>query len=85
VSDKQGTEGEFKVYGRVRDVPEPERRTRYGDTLEAQLDWRPREPYHLFTLDITAVGYCRFGGDTQVIRRWHPGGPEAPIEEKPTP
>lgn len=85
VSDKQGTEGEFKVYGTAHDVPEPERRTRYGDTLEQQLDWRPTEPYHLFTLDITQVGYCRFDGEVQVIRRWRPGGPEAPIEEKKQP
>ena len=82
VSDKAGTEGEFKAYGVARDVPEAERRTRYGDTLEQQIDWRPSEPYHLFTLDITSVGYCRFTGEVQVIRRWHPGGPEAPVEEK---
>jgi hypothetical protein len=85
VSDKQGTEGEFKAYGLARDVPEPDRRTRYGDTLERQLDWRPSEPYHLFVLDITSVGYCRFDGTTQVIRRWRAGAPELPIEEKPTP
>ena len=82
VSDKQGTEGEFKAYGVARDVPEPDRRTRYGDTLEQQIDWRPSEPYHLFALDITSVGYCRFTGEVQIIRRWRPGGPEAPIEEK---
>jgi hypothetical protein len=82
VSDKQGTEGEFKAYGVALDVPEPHRRTRYGDTLEQQIDWRPSEPYHLFALDITAVGYCRFTGEVQIIRRWRPGGPEAPIEER---
>ncbi len=85
VSDKQGTEGEFKAYGLARDEPEPERRTRYGDVLEQQIAWRPSEPYHLFSLDIIAVGYCRFSGETQTIRRWRPGGPEAPIEEKPNP
>jgi hypothetical protein len=85
VSDKDGTEGEFKAYGVVRDVPEPARRTRYGDVLEAQINWRPSEPYHLFTLDITEVGYCRFGDGKQVVRRWRPGGPESPIEEKENP
>jgi hypothetical protein len=82
VSDKAGTEGEFKLYGVVRDVPEPARRTAYADVLEQQINWRPPEPFHLFTLDITEVGYCKFGGGKQVIRRWRPGGPEAPIEEK---
>jgi hypothetical protein len=83
VSDKAGTEGEFKAYGVARDVPEPERRERYCDVLEEAAGWRPSEPFHIFTLDITSVGYCRFTGEVQVIRRWRPGGPEAPVEEKP--
>jgi hypothetical protein len=85
VSDKEGTDGEFKAYGRALDVPEPHRRARYGDVLEAQTDWRPSEPYHLFTLDITSVGFCRFGAGKQVIRRWRPGGPEDPLEERGAP
>jgi hypothetical protein len=82
VSNKDGSDGELKVYGYARDVPEPARRTAYGDVLEKQIDWRPQEPFHLFSLDITQVGYCRFGDGRQVIRRWYPGGPEAPIEDK---
>ena len=27
----------------------------------------------------------KFGDGTQTVRRWRPGGPEAPIEEKPAP
>lgn len=83
VADKEGTEGEFKAYGLARDVPEPERRETYCDVLEKQIGWRPTEPFHVFTLDLTEVGYCRFGEGKQIIRRWRPGGPEAPIEEKP--
>jgi hypothetical protein len=82
VSDKNGTDGELKAYGYARDVPEPGRRDKYGDVLEAQINWRPSEPYHLFTLDVTEVGYCKFGAGKQVIRRWRPGAPELPIEEK---
>lgn len=85
VADKAGTEGELKAYGRAVDVPEPDRRERYRATLEAQTGWRPSEPFHLFALDLTEVGYCRFHDGTQVIRRWRPGGPEAPIEEKEAP
>jgi hypothetical protein len=82
VSDKQGSEGEFKAYGLARNVPEPERRERYCDVLEKEIDWRPTEPFHVFSLDVTEVGYCRFGDGIQVIRRWRSGGPEQPIEEK---
>ena len=84
VSDKMGTEGEFKAYGLALDVPEPERRAAYNRTLQEQIDWSPEGDFHLFALDLTAVGYCRFHEGTQVIRRWRPGGPEAPIEEKQT-
>jgi hypothetical protein len=85
VSDKEGTEGEFKAYGLARDVPERARRETYCDTLEKQIGWRPTEPFHIFTLDITEVGYCKFGEGKQTIRRWRPGGPEAAIEEKASP
>jgi hypothetical protein len=85
VSDKAGTDGEFKAYGLARDVPEPARREKYCVTLDEQIGWRPSEPFHLFALDLTAVGYCRFADGTQVVRRWRRGGPELPIEKKTTP
>ena len=85
VADKDGTEGEFKAYGVARDVPEPERREKYCAILEEQIGWRPTEPFHLFTLDLTEVGYCKFGEGKQIVRRWRAGGPELPIEEKESP
>src|SRR5687768_2535458 len=56
VSDKKGTEGEFKAYGRAVDVPEPARRQAYCRTLQEQLGWAPEGDFHLFALDLTAVG-----------------------------
>jgi hypothetical protein len=66
--NKEGTEGDFKLYGRAVDVPEPARRERYGDVLEAQIDWRPSEPYHLFSMDIQSAGYIKFGEGRRVLR-----------------
>jgi hypothetical protein len=63
VSDTAGTEGDFKVYGRAVDVPEPERRTRFGDATEARIDWRPSEPFHLVSVDIDSAGFVIFGDD----------------------
>ena len=83
VADKMGTEGEFKAYGRAEDVVDQQRRDAYCRTLQEQTGWSPEGDFHLFALDLTAVGYCRFGDGTQTVRRWRPGGPEAPIEEKP--
>lgn len=72
LSDKKGTEGEAKLIGRALDVPEPARRTAYGDRLEAEIDWRPGEPYHLFTLDVERAWFIRYDPETdrQEVRRW---------------
>src|SRR5438552_18631609 len=61
VCDREGTEGDFKLYGRALDVPEPEPRARYADALEARIDWRPSEPYHLFAVDIESAAFVIFG------------------------
>jgi len=71
VSDREGTEGDFKLYGRVVDVPEPERRTAYADALEARIDWRPPEPYHLFAVDIESAGFVIFG-ENRYSLAWNP-------------
>ncbi len=71
VSDKAGTEGDFKAYGRAVDVPDPERRTAYGDATEARIDWRPTEPFHLVTVDIESAGFVIFGPDRYGLA-WDP-------------
>ena len=71
VCDREGTEGDFKLYGRAVDVPEPERRERYADALEARIDWRPSEPYHLFAIDIESAGFVIFG-DERYSLAWSP-------------
>ena len=71
VCDREGTEGDFKLYGRTVDVSEPERRVRYADALEARIDWRPSEPYHLFAVDIESAGFVIFGDDRYSLA-WSP-------------
>jgi hypothetical protein len=71
VSDREGTEGDFKLYGRVLDVPEPERRNKYADAVEARIDWRPTEPYHLFAVDIESAGFVIFGKEGYALS-WNP-------------
>jgi hypothetical protein len=53
------------------DVLDPARRGRYCDRLQAEIDWRPTEPYHLFALDIRQAGFIRFGEDAMAMR-WDP-------------
>ena len=40
VSNKDGTEGEFKVYGRAREVNDPGELRKFGDTVYAAIGVR---------------------------------------------
>lgn len=79
VSDRQGTEGDFKLYGRAADVRDPERRARYRATIKARIDWEPTEPnFHVFGIDVESAGFVIFGPEghglawdrTGGLRRW---------------
>ena len=79
VSDRQGTEGDFKLYAQAREVEERGRRQRYRETIKARIDWEPEEPnYHLFALDIDSAGFVVFGENRyglawdrqRGLRRW---------------
>jgi hypothetical protein len=79
VSRREGDEGDFKLYGRVVKIDEPERRARYRATIKARINWEPEEPnYHLFAVDIDSAGFVVFGKDRfglawdpeRGLRRW---------------
>ena len=79
VSDRMGSEGDFKLYGRALDVPEPARRSAHRAAIKARIDWEPEEPgFHLFALDVDSAGYVVFGDEryglawnpAQGLRRW---------------
>jgi hypothetical protein len=69
--NREGADGDFKLYGRAGDVRDPVRRQRYGDAVAAKVDWRPKEPYHLFTVDITSAAYVIFG-EARFGMTWDP-------------
>jgi hypothetical protein len=79
VSNREGTEGDFKLYAEAHDVQEPASRQRYRETIKARIDWEPEEPnYHLFALDIDSAGFVVFGENPyglawdrqRGLRRW---------------
>jgi Pyridoxamine 5'-phosphate oxidase len=83
VSDRMGTEGDFKLYGRAVDVPDPPRRARYRETIKARIDWAPDEPkFHLFAIDVESAGFVVFGKEgyglawdpSDGLRRWTMSG-----------
>jgi len=71
-ADPAGTEGDVKLSGRAFDVLDPALRTAYGDVLEERIQWRPPEPFHLFSVDVESAGYVRFGPEPLALR-WTPG------------
>lgn len=80
VSNRHGTEGDFKLYGRAVEVLDPERRGRYRATIKARIDWEPSEPsFHVFAIDVESAGFVIFGEDgyglawdrsSSDLRRW---------------
>jgi hypothetical protein len=81
VSDRGGTEGDFKLYGRAVDVPEPERRAAYAATIKARIDWEPEEPFHLFAVDVESAGFVVFGED-RFGMAWDPEGGQRRWEQR---
>jgi hypothetical protein len=67
-SSPDGKTGDVKLYGRAISVEDEALRTRYGDVLEATIQWRPAEPYHLIATDIEAAGYITFAEDRTTLR-----------------
>ncbi len=74
VSDRMGSEGDFKLYGRALQVDDPEPRARYRATIKARIDWEPAEPeYHLFAIDIDSAGFVTFAEERYGLA-WNPDG-----------
>lgn len=70
VTDKGGTDGDVKIYGRAVDIVDPDERERYGVALDDRIGWRPEGDFHLFAVDIDEVGYFRVVGDGHEVRHW---------------
>ena len=74
ISDREGTEGEFKVYGYAVDIQDLEARRCYGDTLYEKIQVRPEEPeYHLFSVDIQSVAFVIIRDEKMTHQVWNAG------------
>jgi hypothetical protein len=75
VSDRMGSEGDFKLYGHAVPVEESERRARYRATIKARIDWEPEEPnYHVFAVDVDSAGFVTFAEGNRFGLAWDPEG-----------
>ena len=72
VSDRRGTEGEFKVYGRAVGVTDAERRRRYEVALRQKIGWSPEAEaeYHLFSVEIESASFAAISDGQWERRLW---------------
>jgi hypothetical protein len=77
VSDKDGADGETKLYGHARWIAGEEERERYCQALFAKIGWRPDGDFDLFDVDIVQAADQTFGGGHRSVV-WRPG--QAPVE-----
>ncbi len=59
--NKEGTDGDLKLYGRAEEVRDERFRELCKDATEARIDWRPPDRTHFFRLEIERAGYLVFG------------------------
>jgi hypothetical protein len=74
VSDRMGSEGDFKLYGHALPVEDRERRAEYRAAVKARIDWEPEEPsYHVFAIDVVSAGFVTFA-EPRFGLAWEAGG-----------
>ena len=73
VSDKEGSEGEFKVYGHAVEVTDLEERRRFGDAVFEAIGFQPEEPeFHCFAISIESVAFTKLVDDKFEHQLWKP-------------
>lgn len=77
VSDKDGKEGEVKLYGQARRITDEAETERYCVALEQAIGWRPKggDDLDLWLVYLGKGAYVRFDGQQQHIATWEPGRP----------
>lgn len=73
--NRDGTDGDVKLYGRAVDVRDPSLRSVFRDAIRARIDWAPDEPsYHLFSVAVERAAYVVFGDGKQQVMAWDTQG-----------
>jgi hypothetical protein len=73
-SNKNGQEGDAKLYGRAIELA-PERVEPYWQRIYELLNWRPKGPAHVYTVAIESAAYLRFTEREEMrMLRWPGAG-----------
>jgi hypothetical protein len=72
-TNKEGTDGDVKLYGRALEITDPALRDAFRAAIQARTNWAPEEPeFHLFALDVERAAYVVFEDGTQRTLTWDP-------------
>ena len=70
-SNRNGSQGDFKVSGRAVEVNDLEERRLYCDASYERIDWKPEEPeFHLFSIDVDSAALIEFKDEKITHRFW---------------
>jgi hypothetical protein len=76
ITDRKGTEGEFKLRGRARDIRDPDVREAYAQALFEKIGWRPEgEEWHLFAVEVEHAALVVFEDEQKRVQTWTAGEP----------
>ena len=74
VSNRDGSDGEFKAFGHAIDVQDQEMRRRYCDALYEKIGWMPEDSeYHLFSVDVESAAFIIIQNGEQEQHLWKAG------------
>lgn len=71
-TNKDGTDGDFKLYGRAIDIADLSLREAFQDAIRTRTNWAPDEPeFHLFSLEVERAAFVVFGGGQEKVTVWN--------------
>ncbi|MBF6444963.1 pyridoxamine 5'-phosphate oxidase family protein [Nocardia farcinica] len=82
-ADPQVREGDAKLFGQVRDLPDREAHARFAQDLfdESGFDIRGEEFDHFYVADLTGASCVEVGADELAITIWKPGEGERVVRK----
>jgi hypothetical protein len=71
-TDRMGTEGDAKLYGRAIAIRDRALRQSYRAAVKARIDWAPDEPnFHAFSMDLESAAFITFA-EPKTVLTWDP-------------
>ena len=71
VSNRDGTEGEFKLYGMAKEVQDIAERCRYAEVMSEKIgDNLEEQEYHLFSIGVLSASYAVIESGRWVRKIW---------------